>query len=97
MIDFGKTTPVPNGVRLRHNVPWAEGNWEDGYLTGLAALTSSLGQAISQACRQEEENHGGEMLGTQTHPGEHREQGGGQGEGTQAEPTADGTDGTEHV
>uniref|UniRef100_A0A674CHU9 Kinase n=1 Tax=Salmo trutta TaxID=8032 RepID=A0A674CHU9_SALTR len=52
MIDFGKTTPSPSTVQLRHDVPWAEGNREDGYLIGLAALTSLVGQAISQAaCR----------------------------------------------
>ncbi|XP_010896686.3 inositol-trisphosphate 3-kinase B [Esox lucius] len=57
MIDFGKTTPVPRGMELRHNVPWALGNREDGYLTGLATLTSFVGQAIDQvACRQEKNN-----------------------------------------
>ncbi|KAL0973890.1 hypothetical protein UPYG_G00212470 [Umbra pygmaea] len=57
MIDFGKTTPVPKCMQLRHNVPWALGNREDGYLLGLAALTSFVGQAIDQAtCRQENNN-----------------------------------------
>ena len=49
MIDFGKTTPSPDSTRIRHNVQWAEGNREDGYLIGLASLTSSLHQAITLA------------------------------------------------
>uniref|UniRef100_A0A671X6E2 Kinase n=1 Tax=Sparus aurata TaxID=8175 RepID=A0A671X6E2_SPAAU len=42
MIDFGKTTPVPETGELLHNVPWAEGNREDGYLIGLTSLITSL-------------------------------------------------------
>ncbi|KAM4633744.1 inositol-trisphosphate 3-kinase B-like [Polymixia lowei] len=38
MIDFGKTTPLPEGDVLHHNTPWIEGNREDGYLVGLASL-----------------------------------------------------------
>ncbi|XP_028824190.1 inositol-trisphosphate 3-kinase B-like isoform X2 [Denticeps clupeoides] len=49
MIDFGKTAPTPEGVHLHHNVPWTEGNHEDGYLIGLASLTLLLGEAIKQA------------------------------------------------
>jgi 1D-myo-inositol-triphosphate 3-kinase len=51
MIDFGKTTPSPD--RIRHDVQWAEGNREDGYLIGLASLTSSLHQAITLASQQQ--------------------------------------------
>uniref|UniRef100_A0A3Q2WSR2 Kinase n=1 Tax=Haplochromis burtoni TaxID=8153 RepID=A0A3Q2WSR2_HAPBU len=36
MIDFGKTTPLPDSQELRHNVPWSEGSREDGYLIGLS-------------------------------------------------------------
>ncbi|XP_067104071.1 inositol-trisphosphate 3-kinase A [Osmerus mordax] len=73
MIDFGKTTPVPSGLHLTHNVPWAEGNREDGYLIGLASLTSSLGQAITQACPEEvEQSRGG--MDTCVHLQEHSEE-----------------------
>uniref|UniRef100_A0A4W5L6K0 Kinase n=1 Tax=Hucho hucho TaxID=62062 RepID=A0A4W5L6K0_9TELE len=44
MIDFGKTTPSPSSVQLRHDVPWAEGNREDGYLIGLLSGGSVCGQ-----------------------------------------------------
>lgn len=59
MIDFGKTTPVPSGFQLKHNVPWAEGNREDGYLIGLASLSSSLGQAIAEVFSDEVGDGGG--------------------------------------
>ncbi|XP_023847748.2 uncharacterized protein [Salvelinus sp. IW2-2015] len=68
MIDFGKTTPSPSTVQLSHDVPWAEGNREDGYLIGLAALTSLVGQAISQAACRQEEKHGEETDKCHTHP-----------------------------
>nr|XP_055034868.1 inositol-trisphosphate 3-kinase B isoform X1 [Misgurnus anguillicaudatus]XP_055034870.1 inositol-trisphosphate 3-kinase B isoform X1 [Misgurnus anguillicaudatus] len=55
MIDFGKTIPTPNGVQLRHDVPWVEGNREDGYLLGLISLISLLDEAIMEA-----EEHGQE-------------------------------------
>ncbi|XP_034967348.1 inositol-trisphosphate 3-kinase B [Zootoca vivipara] len=42
MIDFGKTTPLPEGEVLQHNVPWIEGNREDGYLWGLENLLEIL-------------------------------------------------------
>ncbi|ETE69569.1 Inositol-trisphosphate 3-kinase B, partial [Ophiophagus hannah] len=42
MIDFGKTTPLPEGQVLQHNVPWIEGNREDGYLWGLDNLIEIL-------------------------------------------------------
>ncbi|XP_062980206.1 inositol-trisphosphate 3-kinase B [Elgaria multicarinata webbii] len=42
MIDFGKTTPLPEGQVLQHNVPWIEGNREDGYLWGLNNLIEIL-------------------------------------------------------
>nr|XP_006118118.1 LOW QUALITY PROTEIN: inositol-trisphosphate 3-kinase B [Pelodiscus sinensis] len=42
MIDFGKTTPLPEGQLLQHNVPWVEGNREDGYLWGLDNLIEIL-------------------------------------------------------
>lgn len=54
MIDFGKTTPVSSMSELRHNIPWAEGSREDGYLIGLTSLISSLDQAIDVASWQQE-------------------------------------------
>ncbi|KAM3853870.1 inositol-trisphosphate 3-kinase B isoform 2-T2 [Vipera latastei] len=42
MIDFGKTIPLPEGQVLQHNVPWLEGNREDGYLWGLDNLIEIL-------------------------------------------------------
>lgn len=65
MIDFGKTTPVPDASELLHNVPWAEGSREDGYLIGLTSLITSLSQAISVASWQQEDGCGGENSVTQ--------------------------------
>ncbi|XP_023649895.2 inositol-trisphosphate 3-kinase B [Paramormyrops kingsleyae] len=49
MIDFGKTFPTDSGLYLKHNIPWIEGNQEDGYLTGLASLTSVVKEALLEA------------------------------------------------
>ncbi|TSY55754.1 Inositol-trisphosphate 3-kinase B [Bagarius yarrelli] len=53
MIDFGKTTPVPNNMHLKHDVPWVEGNREDGYLCGLTSLISLLHAAIQEVKKQD--------------------------------------------
>ncbi|KAF5919304.1 hypothetical protein HPG69_002614 [Diceros bicornis minor] len=47
MIDFGKTTPLPEGQTLQHDVPWQEGNREDGYLSGLNNLIDILTEMCS--------------------------------------------------
>ncbi|XP_076877885.1 inositol-trisphosphate 3-kinase B isoform X2 [Brachyhypopomus gauderio] len=57
MIDFGKTIPAPENVYLKHDVPWIEGNREDGYLIGLASLISLLHGAIAEAVAQSLESH----------------------------------------
>ncbi|XP_004641227.1 inositol-trisphosphate 3-kinase B [Octodon degus] len=49
MIDFGKTTPLPEGQTLQHDVPWQEGNREDGYLSGLNNLIEILTEMSQDA------------------------------------------------
>ncbi|XP_072519232.1 inositol-trisphosphate 3-kinase B [Salminus brasiliensis] len=56
MIDFGKTIPTLENVHLRHDVPWVEGNHEDGYLIGLNSLISLLCEAIKEATGQNPES-----------------------------------------
>ncbi|XP_042201204.1 inositol-trisphosphate 3-kinase A-like [Callorhinchus milii] len=48
LIDFGKTTALPQGQTLRHDIPWEEGNREDGYLLGLHNLMDIFSQALTQ-------------------------------------------------
>ncbi|KAL4656491.1 inositol-trisphosphate 3-kinase A-like [Arapaima gigas] len=46
LIDFGKTTALPDGKVLDHRVPWLEGNREDGYLWGLDNMLELLGSVL---------------------------------------------------
>lgn len=48
MIDFGKTTPLPEGQVLDHRIAWLEGNREDGYLYGLDNLINILKEMASE-------------------------------------------------
>ncbi|XP_067884033.1 inositol-trisphosphate 3-kinase B [Heterodontus francisci] len=48
MIDFGKTTPLPEGQVLTHRREWVEGNREDGYLWGLDHLISIMAEMLQQ-------------------------------------------------
>ncbi|XP_041814890.1 inositol-trisphosphate 3-kinase B isoform X2 [Chelmon rostratus] len=47
MIDFGKTTPLPDGDELTHRASWVEGNREDGYLFGLDSLVDILSSMVN--------------------------------------------------
>ncbi|CAH2255825.1 inositol-trisphosphate 3-kinase B [Pelobates cultripes] len=48
MIDFGKTTPLPEGDVLDHRISWVEGNREDGYLFGLDNLIDILSEMAEE-------------------------------------------------
>ncbi|XP_028856334.1 inositol-trisphosphate 3-kinase A [Denticeps clupeoides] len=48
LIDFGKTTQLPEGQTLQHCVPWQEGNREDGYLWGLENLIQILSSVATE-------------------------------------------------
>ncbi|XP_061599781.1 inositol-trisphosphate 3-kinase A [Cololabis saira] len=61
IIDFGKTTALPEGQTLQHDVPWQEGNREDGYLLGLQSLVDTLEavrdeETLEEACSITPEN-----------------------------------------
>ncbi|KAM9840038.1 inositol-trisphosphate 3-kinase A [Aulostomus maculatus] len=47
MIDFGKTTPLPEGEELTHRAVWLEGNREDGYLFGLDSLVDIISSMVN--------------------------------------------------
>lgn len=46
MIDFGKTTPLPEGQELTHRATWEEGNREDGYLCGLDSVLGIISSML---------------------------------------------------
>eukprot|EP00795_Rhopilema_esculentum_P003515 gene3515-1900_t len=48
LIDFGKTTPVPQNLPLNHRDEWKEGNREDGYLTGLDNMIDIWEKLVTQ-------------------------------------------------
>ncbi|XP_074541289.1 inositol-trisphosphate 3-kinase A-like isoform X2 [Halichoeres trimaculatus] len=47
MIDFGKTTPLPDGQELTHRASWVEGNREDGYLIGLDSMLDIISSMVN--------------------------------------------------
>ncbi|CAJ1077329.1 inositol-trisphosphate 3-kinase B isoform X2 [Xyrichtys novacula] len=47
MIDFGKTTPLPDGQELTHQASWVEGNREDGYLIGLDSMLDIISSMVN--------------------------------------------------
>ncbi|XP_041661295.1 inositol-trisphosphate 3-kinase B isoform X2 [Cheilinus undulatus] len=47
MIDFGKTTPLPEGQELMHRASWVEGNREDGYLIGLDSMLDIISSMVN--------------------------------------------------
>ncbi|XP_023147257.1 inositol-trisphosphate 3-kinase A [Amphiprion ocellaris] len=53
IIDFGKTTVLPEGQTLNHDIPWQEGNREDGYLWGLENLIHTLESVSSEVTSKE--------------------------------------------
>lgn len=53
IIDFGKTTALPEGQTLSHDIPWEEGNREDGYLWGLDNLILMLEAADNDGNRED--------------------------------------------
>lgn len=52
IIDFGKTTALPEGQTLKHDIPWLEGNREDGYVWGLVNLIHTL-EAVEEETSEE--------------------------------------------
>ncbi|XP_041703347.2 inositol-trisphosphate 3-kinase A [Coregonus clupeaformis] len=53
LIDFGKTTALPEGQTLDHCIPWQEGNREDGYMWGLDNLMRTLGSLTNKGTSEE--------------------------------------------
>jgi 1D-myo-inositol-triphosphate 3-kinase len=48
MIDFGKTTLLPDDIHTTHSKSWTRGSHEDGYLVGLDNLISLFREIIDE-------------------------------------------------
>ena len=48
MIDFGKTRPLSENIRITHDCEWQEGNHEDGYLIGINNLIDIFQESINE-------------------------------------------------
>ncbi|KAF7201750.1 inositol-trisphosphate 3-kinase A [Nothobranchius furzeri] len=53
IIDFGRTTALPEGKTLSHDIPWKEGNREDGYLLGLENLYQLLESISNEGTKED--------------------------------------------
>nr|XP_018669260.1 inositol-trisphosphate 3-kinase A-like isoform X1 [Ciona intestinalis] len=47
MIDFGKTSRLPEGQTLDHRTEWVEGNREDGYLFGMDKMINIMQEILN--------------------------------------------------
>jgi len=47
-IDFAKTRPVEEGFQISHDMPWVQGNHEDGVITGLDNMIVTFDKAIAK-------------------------------------------------
>jgi 1D-myo-inositol-triphosphate 3-kinase len=48
MIDFGKTRPLSENIRITHDREWQERNHEDGYLIGINNLIDIFQESINE-------------------------------------------------
>lgn len=56
LIDFAKTVPLPENVRIDHSTKWTVGNHEDGFMIGLDNLISTF-STISEDMEKEASEH----------------------------------------